>query len=51
MMRQVGLAIAVADAHPMRGARRTGARGCAGGAGAVREVCDLLLAARARARR
>ena len=51
MMRQVGLAIAVADAH--LDARRAAHRRTrlAGGAGAVREVCDLLLAARARAGR
>jgi len=51
MMRQVGLAIAVADAHP--DARRAAHRitRLVGGAGCVREVCDLLLAARTRARR
>jgi 3-deoxy-D-manno-octulosonate 8-phosphate phosphatase (KDO 8-P phosphatase) len=51
MMRQVGLAFAVADAHA--DARRAAHRRTRlpGGAGAVREVCDLLLAARARARR
>lgn len=49
MFRRVGLAIAVADAHP--DARRAAHRRTrlAGGAGAVREVCDWLLAARARA--
>jgi 3-deoxy-D-manno-octulosonate 8-phosphate phosphatase (KDO 8-P phosphatase) len=50
-MRQVGLAIAVADAHP--DAKRAAHR-CTrlvGGAGAVREVCDWLVRARARARR
>ena len=48
MMRQVGLAIAVADAHA--DARRAAHRRTrlVGGAGAVREVCDWLLAARAR---
>ena len=48
MMKQVGLAIAVADAHA--GARRAAHRRTklGGGAGAVREVCDWLLAARAR---
>jgi len=48
MLRQAGLAVAVADAHPDALAaahRRTRAPG---GAGAVREVCDWLLAARAR---
>jgi 3-deoxy-D-manno-octulosonate 8-phosphate phosphatase (KDO 8-P phosphatase) len=51
MMRQVGLAIAVADAHA--DAKRAAHRRTRlpGGAGAVREVCDWLLAARARARR
>jgi 3-deoxy-D-manno-octulosonate 8-phosphate phosphatase (KDO 8-P phosphatase) len=46
LMRQVGLAVAVADAHVSALAaahRRTRA---AGGCGAVREVCDWLLAAR-----
>ena len=46
----LGLAVAVADAHPGALAaahRRTRAPG---GAGAVREVCDWLLAARRRAR-
>lgn len=46
MMRQAGLAVAVADAHASALAaahRRTRA---AGGLGAVREVCDWLLAAR-----
>jgi 3-deoxy-D-manno-octulosonate 8-phosphate phosphatase (KDO 8-P phosphatase) len=46
LMRAVGLAYAVADAHPL--ARRAAHR-CTrlpGGRGAVREVCDLLLAAR-----
>lgn len=51
LMRQVGLAIAVADAHA--DARRAAHRRTkfAGGHGAVREVCDWLLAARARAGR
>ena len=50
MMRQVGLAIAVADGHvaARRAAHRRTRLG--GGAGAVREVCDWLLAARARAK-
>jgi len=50
IMRQVGLAVAVADAHP--DARRAAHRSTRlpGGAGCVRELCDLLLAARARAR-
>jgi 3-deoxy-D-manno-octulosonate 8-phosphate phosphatase (KDO 8-P phosphatase) len=46
LMRRVGLAVAVADAHP--DARRAAHRRTRlpGGAGAVREVCDWLLAAR-----
>ncbi len=49
LMKIVGLAIAVADAH--RDARRAAHRRTrlSGGAGAVREVCGGLLAARARA--
>jgi len=50
LMQSVGLAFAVADAHAdaRRAAhRRTRLRG---GQGAVREVCDALLAARARRR-
>jgi 3-deoxy-D-manno-octulosonate 8-phosphate phosphatase (KDO 8-P phosphatase) len=49
LMKIVGLAIAVADAHEdaRRAAHRRTRLG--GGAGAVREVCDWLLAARARA--
>jgi 3-deoxy-D-manno-octulosonate 8-phosphate phosphatase KdsC-like HAD superfamily phosphatase len=45
-MRVVGLAFAVGDAHPE--ARRAAhvVTLNAGGAGAVREVCDYLLAAR-----
>jgi len=48
LMKIVGLAIAVADAHgdARRAAQRRTRLG--GGAGAVREVCDWLLAARAR---
>jgi 3-deoxy-D-manno-octulosonate 8-phosphate phosphatase (KDO 8-P phosphatase) len=48
MLQMAGLAIAVADAHPQvrrLAHRRTRARG---GDGAVREVCDWLLAARQR---
>jgi 3-deoxy-D-manno-octulosonate 8-phosphate phosphatase (KDO 8-P phosphatase) len=46
----VGLAFAVADAHPL--ARRAAHHVTAlpGGMGAVREVCDWLLAAQARKR-
>jgi 3-deoxy-D-manno-octulosonate 8-phosphate phosphatase (KDO 8-P phosphatase) len=48
LMRTVGLAFAVADAHPE--ARRAAhiVTSIAGGHGAVREVCDYLLAARRR---
>ncbi len=48
LMKAVGLAYAVADAHPdaLRVAHR--ATSIAGGRGAVREVCDQLLRARAR---
>jgi 3-deoxy-D-manno-octulosonate 8-phosphate phosphatase (KDO 8-P phosphatase) len=47
----VGLSFAVADAHPA--ARRAAHRitRLPGGAGAVRELCDLLIAARTRGRR
>jgi 3-deoxy-D-manno-octulosonate 8-phosphate phosphatase (KDO 8-P phosphatase) len=50
LMKIVGLAIAVANAHG--DARRAAHRRTRlpGGAGAVREVCDWLLAARARAK-
>ncbi|HEX4023791.1 MAG TPA: HAD hydrolase family protein [Steroidobacteraceae bacterium] len=51
LMSQAGLAVAVADAHPAALAvahRRTRAPG---GHGAVREVCDWLLAARGSGRR
>jgi len=51
MLRLSGFAVAVADAHPTALAvahRRTRHRG---GEGAVREVCDWLLAARTRGRR
>lgn len=50
LMRRVGFAVAVADAH--EDARRAAHR-CTrlpGGAGAVREVCDWLLAARRKRR-
>lgn len=48
LMRRVGLAVAVADAHA--DARRAAHRRTRlpGGAGAVRELCDWLLAARRR---
>lgn len=46
LMREVGLSFAVADAHPTaRSAARMVTR-LAGGAGAVREVCDYILEAR-----
>jgi 3-deoxy-D-manno-octulosonate 8-phosphate phosphatase (KDO 8-P phosphatase) len=50
LMRRVGCAVAVADAHA--DARRAAHRRTrlAGGAGAVREVCDWLLAARRKRR-
>jgi 3-deoxy-D-manno-octulosonate 8-phosphate phosphatase (KDO 8-P phosphatase) len=50
LMRRVGFAVAVADAHA--DARRAAHRRTrlAGGAGAVREVCDWLLAARRKRR-
>lgn len=49
LMREVGLAFAVADAHPeARGAAHVVTR-LPGGKGAVREVCDYLLRARERA--
>ena len=49
LMREVGLAFAVADAHPRaRGAAHVVTR-LSGGQGAVREVCDYLLRARERA--
>jgi 3-deoxy-D-manno-octulosonate 8-phosphate phosphatase (KDO 8-P phosphatase) len=51
VLRQVGLAIAVADAHPLALAGAHRRTRLPGGAGAVREVCDWLLSARARASR
>lgn len=47
VMQQVALPIAVADCHPSVAAAAAWRTSLAGGAGAVREVCDLLLAARA----
>ncbi len=48
-MREVGLAIAVANAHPwLRECAHWRTR-LAGGCGAVREVCDLILAAQGKA--
>ena len=48
LMQAVGLAFAVADAHPLARAAAHHATSHAGGRGAVREVCDRLLAARRR---
>ena len=45
----VGLAIAVANAHPWLGERAHWRTRHAGGDGAAREVCDLLLAAQGKA--
>jgi 3-deoxy-D-manno-octulosonate 8-phosphate phosphatase (KDO 8-P phosphatase) len=50
LLRSVGLAFAVADAHPAVRAAAHHATSLAGGHGAVREVCDRLLAARNRRR-
>ena len=49
LMQEAGLAVAVADAHPMASSLAHRRTRLPGGAGAVREVCDWLLAARARA--
>lgn len=46
IMTRAGLGIAVADAHPRVRAAAHWCTTTAGGLGAVREVCDLLLAAR-----
>lgn len=45
-MRRAGLAVAVANATPLTRARAQYVTAAAGGAGAAREVCELLLAAR-----
>lgn len=47
-MRRVGLAIAVADAHPQVKAAAHIVTQAAGGCGAVREICEALLAAQGR---
>jgi 3-deoxy-D-manno-octulosonate 8-phosphate phosphatase (KDO 8-P phosphatase) len=47
MFDRAGIAIAVADAHPAAAARAHWVTQARGGRGAVREICDLLLAARA----
>ena len=48
MFTLAGLGIAVADAHPQVRARADWITGHAGGRGAVREVCELLLTAQGR---
>lgn len=45
MMAEVGLSVAVADAHPLLLPRANYVTRINGGRGAVREVCDLLLLA------
>ncbi|TKI06903.1 3-deoxy-manno-octulosonate-8-phosphatase KdsC [Martelella alba] len=45
VMAEVGLSVAVADAHPLLLPRADYVTHIAGGRGAVREVCDLLLLA------
>lgn len=47
-MRIAGLAVAVANAHPWVAAQAHWQTGKAGGAGAAREVCDLILHAQGR---
>jgi 3-deoxy-D-manno-octulosonate 8-phosphate phosphatase (KDO 8-P phosphatase) len=49
VMRRVGLAVAVANAHPWVRERAHWRTQHPGGAGGVREVCDLLLAAQGKA--
>jgi 3-deoxy-D-manno-octulosonate 8-phosphate phosphatase (KDO 8-P phosphatase) len=49
VMQRVGLAVAVANAHPWVRERSHWRTRLAGGAGAVREVADLILAAQGRA--
>lgn len=46
LMREVGLAFAVADAHPQARSAAHVVTNLGGGQGAVREVCDYLLEAR-----
>jgi 3-deoxy-D-manno-octulosonate 8-phosphate phosphatase (KDO 8-P phosphatase) len=48
VMRAAGLAFAVADAHPAAVAAADMVTPKSGGRGAVRSICDLLVAARAR---
>ncbi|WP_274851045.1 3-deoxy-manno-octulosonate-8-phosphatase KdsC [Serratia marcescens] len=45
VMAQVGLAVAVADAHPLLTPRAHYVTRIAGGRGAVRELCDIILLA------
>ena len=47
MLRRAGLAIAVADAHPAVLGAAHWVTPSPGGRGAVRDVCDLLISARA----
>ncbi len=47
MFERAGIAVAVADAHPAATGRADWVTQARGGRGAVREICDLLLAARA----
>ena len=49
VMNQVGLAIAVANAHPTVASQAHWSTRKEGGSGAVREVCDLLLEAQGKA--
>jgi 3-deoxy-D-manno-octulosonate 8-phosphate phosphatase (KDO 8-P phosphatase) len=50
LMTAVGFAAAVADAHPLVKSAAHWTAKAAGGAGAVRELCDAILRARARSR-
>ena len=49
VMQRVGLAIAPANAHPWVSTRAHWQTKLTGGAGAAREVCDLLLVAQGKA--
>ena len=51
VLKQVGLGVVVADAHPLALASAHRRTRLPGGAGAVREVCDWLLSAHARGSR
>jgi 3-deoxy-D-manno-octulosonate 8-phosphate phosphatase (KDO 8-P phosphatase) len=51
LMSAVGFAAAVADAHPLVKSAAHWTSAAPGGAGAVRELCDAILRARAGARR